>query len=109
MRALAAPVRKRGNRGCLPSPLLYASAAQRKPELPVELSGVFELRRNPVAVAVGLVAQVRASSDDPGVPRAWSRGILSGAGDVEGGGEPVQAPLPHVARDVEEPEAVGRE
>ena len=37
-------VRKRGNRGCLPSPLLYASAAQRKPELPVELSGVFELR-----------------------------------------------------------------
>jgi hypothetical protein len=28
----------------LPSPLLYASAAQRKLELPVELSGVFELR-----------------------------------------------------------------
>jgi len=25
-------------------PLLYASAAQRKPELPVELSGVLELR-----------------------------------------------------------------
>jgi hypothetical protein len=25
-------------------PLVYASAAQRKPELPVELSGVFELR-----------------------------------------------------------------
>jgi hypothetical protein len=24
--------------------LLYASAAQRKPELPVELAGVFELR-----------------------------------------------------------------
>jgi hypothetical protein len=33
-----------GNRGSSRTALLYASAAQRKPELPVELSGVFELR-----------------------------------------------------------------
>jgi hypothetical protein len=50
--ACSAPVRKRGDRGgprtapptAPPTAPLYASAAQRKPELPVELSGVFELR-----------------------------------------------------------------
>ena len=42
--ACSAPVRKRGDRGGPRTAPLYASAAQRKPELPVELSGVFELR-----------------------------------------------------------------
>jgi hypothetical protein len=40
----SAPVRKGGDRGGPRTTPLYASAAQRKPELPVELSGVFELR-----------------------------------------------------------------
>ena len=67
--------------------------------LPVELSGEFELaRRHPIAVAVRLVAQVRAAADDA-ARRGGPVGSTSGRSPTRV--EPVRAPLPHVPRGVE--------
>jgi hypothetical protein len=55
------------------------------------------------------VAQIRPSPHHLRLTEGRSARILARTMDVEGGGKPVRAPLPNVARDVVEPEAVGRE
>jgi hypothetical protein len=55
------------------------------------------------------VAQVRSSPYHLRLAGERPSGILAQITDVEGGVKPVRAPLPDVARDVVEPEAVGRE
>src|SRR4051795_6492982 len=62
-----------------------------------------------VAVAVGGVAQVRAASDHLRLALWRPDRVRSGAVTVEARVEPVAAPLPHVARGVVQPVAVGRE
>src|SRR5215217_12763 len=81
------------------------------PETDVACRGIGGVRApgsNPVAVAVGVVAQVRSSPHHLRLAGGRSSGILARTIDVEGGVKPVRAPLPDVARDVVESEAVGR-
>src|SRR5215211_5827189 len=59
-------------------------------------------RRNPVAVAVGVVTQVRPSSDNPCLTVGRAGRIVVRTTGVEARVKPVRAPLPDVAGDVVE-------
>src|SRR5829696_8547644 len=61
------------------------------------IGGVGAPRRDPVAVAVGVVAQVRSSPYHLRLAGGRPSGILARTIDVEGGVKPVRAPLPNVA------------
>ena len=71
--------------------------------------GVRAAGSNAVSVAVGVVAKVRAAAHAFCLSDVGSRGIYSGAFEVEGGAEPVTAPFPDVARDVVDAVVVGGE
>src|SRR5699024_121543 len=67
---------------------------------------------DPVAGAVGPVAQVGASSDHPCRAGGWADRVHPGGGtllDVPIGAPPVRAPFPHVARGVVQAVTVGWE
>ena len=86
-----------------------SSAATRKPMLPaVAVRGVGAACRHPVAPAVRRVAQVRAAAHDAVRARRGSGRVACGGLAVVRRVEPVGAPLPHVAGDVVEAEAVRR-
>src|SRR5215212_6120493 len=70
------------------------------------VGGVRAPRRHPVAVAVGVVAQIRSSPDNLSLTEGRASWVVVGAMGVEAQVEPVRAPLPGVARDVVEPISV---
>jgi hypothetical protein len=81
------------------------------PEARVACRGIGGVRapgRNPVAVAVGVVTQVRSSPHHLHLTEGRAGRILARTMEIEVGGKPVRAPLPNVARDIVESEAVGR-
>ena len=66
-------------------------------------------RGHPVAVAIGVVAQVRAAAGYPRAAGCRASWIVSRAVHMKGGAKPVGCPLPHVACHIAESVAVGRE
>src|SRR5215207_3902823 len=97
--------------GTVGVPVCAALLISCAPEARVACRGIGGVRapgRNPVAVAVGVVTQVRSSPHHLRLTEGRAGGILARTMEMEGGGKPVRTPLPNVARDVVESEAVGR-
>src|SRR5215213_8374972 len=111
--------------GTVGVPVCAALLISCAPEARVACRGIGGVRapgRNPVAVAVGVVTQVRSSPHHLRLTEGRAGRILArtmamagggrwkvvGNPQMEGGGKPVRAPLPNVARDIVESEAVGR-
>src|SRR5579859_7415731 len=54
-------------------------------------------RREPIAVAIRAMAEIRAPARHAPVPRRWSGRVVGRPLEMERGAEPIRAPLPDVA------------